>query len=59
MVYLFAVLAVAGWAIVFWQKRNTGLVALPKIEDVAPTAEPVESDETLKVLDSLPLGVVA
>jgi two-component system sensor histidine kinase SenX3 len=58
MVYLFAVLAVAGWALVFWQKRNTGLVALPKIEDVQPTAEPVESDETLKVLDALPLGVV-
>jgi two-component system sensor histidine kinase SenX3 len=58
MVYLFAVLAVAGWATAFWQRRHTGLVALPEIEEVSFPEEPTESDETLNVLDALPLGVV-
>jgi len=58
MLYFFAVLAVVGWAIVFWQRRNTGLVALPEIEEVQQIDEPTESDETLNVLDALPLGVV-
>jgi two-component system sensor histidine kinase SenX3 len=58
MVYLFAVLAVVGWAIVFWQRRNTGLVVLPDREEVPLPDETAESDETLNVLDALPLGVV-
>jgi two-component system sensor histidine kinase SenX3 len=58
MLYVFAVLAIAGWATVFWQRRNTGLVASPEIQEVPLPDEPTESDETLNVLDALPLGVV-
>ena len=56
MLYVFAALAVVGWSIVFWQRRNTGSLALPDIEVGPPSAEPAESDETLNVLDALPLG---
>ena len=58
MLYFFAVLAIAGWVIVFWQRRNTGIVALPEMQEVPLPDEPAESDETLNVLDALPLGVV-
>ena len=58
MVYVFAVLAVAGWAIVFWQRRNQEVVTTPESEVVQAVEEPAESDETLNVLDALPLGVV-
>lgn len=58
MVYVFAVLAVAGWAIVFWQRRNLVIVTTPESGVVQAIEEPAESDETLNVLDALPLGVV-
>jgi two-component system sensor histidine kinase SenX3 len=58
MMYVFAVLAVVGWAIVFWQRRNQEVVPTPEGEVVQAVEEPAESDETLNVLDALPLGVV-
>jgi two-component system, OmpR family, sensor histidine kinase SenX3 len=58
MVYVFAVLAIVGWMIVFWQRRNQESFALPEADVVQPLNEDAENGETLNVLDALPLGVV-
>lgn len=58
MLYVFAALAVIGWSIVFWQRKNTESVTAPNTESVQTLEVPVESEETLNVLDALPLGVV-
>jgi two-component system, OmpR family, sensor histidine kinase SenX3 len=58
MVYVFAVLAIVGWMIVFWQRRNQESFALPEADVIQPLNEDAENGETLNVLDALPLGVV-
>ena len=58
MVYFFAVLAIAGWAIVFWQRRNSGPSSAPIVAVAPPVEVRSEGDDTLNVLDALPLGVV-
>lgn len=58
MSYLLTVLAIAGWAIVFVQRRKRNLGVLPEVSAQQQVDTHAERDETLNVLDALPLGVV-